>query len=116
MQEPVCAICGITGFGNGGNHLQFKVIDPKEIAYNRSLEEFPIPGGTPRGFRYFCGEHIKTAEKYDHLPYKEAVDLIKAEISEIERFEVENENKQFSGSLSVKLGSKIKEFFKRYSK
>ncbi len=117
MQEPRCKICGVNDFVNGGGcHLQFKVIDPKEIAYNTSLEEFRFPGDCPAGEWYFCGKHIDIVAKYTHLPFQEASHLIRSEISEIKRLEIEKENKQFSNSFLVELGSKIREFFKRFAR
>lgn len=64
MIAPRCIICEKWGSEAGGNFVQFKVTDPKEIAYNNDTSE---KFGHPFGNWFFCDEHIGLAFRYNRL-------------------------------------------------
>lgn len=69
----ICKICERQGSEAGGKFVQFKVTDPKEIAFNTDPSE---KFGHPFGNRFFCDEHLGLAFKYKHLTLDEAEPLI----------------------------------------
>lgn len=70
----ICIICERRISKAGGKFVQFKIIDPKEIAYNSDISE---KFGHPFGNRFFCDDHTGLAYRYKHMTWNEAEPLIK---------------------------------------
>lgn len=61
----------------GGNFVQFRVVAPDEIEFNKRLSESGGMPGHPFGNYFFCAEHTGLAWKHRRRPWNEAEPLIR---------------------------------------
>ena len=73
MKAPCCRVCKKWGHEAGGEWIQFKVVDPKEIEYNnQKTQQF----GHKFGNWFFCDEHLGLGLNFTQLTWEEAEPLI----------------------------------------
>ncbi len=72
MRPPICAICkkDFRKDPQSGGTVKFKTTE-KEAAQNEKMKNKRMLGH-PAGLEWFCKKHIKIAERYKNLTWKEA--------------------------------------------
>jgi hypothetical protein len=94
MIAPCCIVCKRWSNEAGGGFIQFKVVDAKEIEFNKhffNVSESP-PIGHPFGNYFFCDDHTGLGLKYRRFTWKEAEPRIRQafENNEIPKLPIKN--------------------------